>query len=118
MQAGLGLAVEDINQAGGIGGKPLRAAIEDTAGDPGLAARMAEQLITEHCASALVGGFTLEESAAIKQVSERYGVPFHHRRRDCRRADQRQPRHRLSDCAGGHHVGTDARPVDQQRRRL
>ncbi len=76
MQAGLGLAVEDVNQAGGIGGKPLRAAIEDTAGDPGLAARMAEQLITEHCASALVGGFTLEESTAIKQVAERYGVPF------------------------------------------
>ncbi len=76
MQAGLGLAVEDINQAGGIVGKPLRAAIEDTAGDPVLAARMAESLITEHCASALVGGFTLEESAAIKQVSERYGVPF------------------------------------------
>ena len=76
MQAGVGLAIEDINQAGGIGGKPLRAAIEDTAGDPALAARMAEQLITEHCASALVGGFSLEESAAIKQVSERYGVPF------------------------------------------
>lgn len=76
MQAGVGMAIEDINQAGGIGGKPLRASIEDTAGDPTLAARMAEQLITEHCASALVGGFTLEESTAIKQVAERYGVPF------------------------------------------
>jgi branched-chain amino acid transport system substrate-binding protein len=75
MQAGLGLAVEDINQAGGVTGKPLRAAIADTAGDPALAARLAESLITEDCASALVGGFTLEESAAIRQVSERYGVP-------------------------------------------
>jgi branched-chain amino acid transport system substrate-binding protein len=76
MQAGIGLAVEDINQAGGVTGKPLRAAIADTAGDPALAARLAESLITEDCASALVGGFTLEESAAIRQVSELYGVPF------------------------------------------
>jgi branched-chain amino acid transport system substrate-binding protein len=76
MQAGISLAVDDINQAGGIAGRPLRVAIEDTAGDPALAARMAESLITEHCASALVGGFSPEESAAIKQVSEQHGVPF------------------------------------------
>ncbi len=76
MQAGAGLAVEEINQAGGLWGKPLRIALQDTTGDPALAARLAETLITQECASALVGGFTSDESAAIKQVSERYGVPF------------------------------------------
>jgi ABC-type branched-subunit amino acid transport system substrate-binding protein len=76
MQAGIGLAVEDVNAAGGMAGKPLRVSMQDTAGDPAQAARLAEALITEECASALVGGFTLEESAAIKQVTERYGVPF------------------------------------------
>jgi branched-chain amino acid transport system substrate-binding protein len=76
MQAGIGLAVEDVNAGGGIGGKPLRVDIEDTAGDPVLAARLAEALIVEQCAAALVGGFTLEEATAIKAVGERYGVPF------------------------------------------
>jgi ABC-type branched-subunit amino acid transport system substrate-binding protein len=76
MQAGVGLAVEDVNTAGGSAGKPLRVAIGDTGGDPALAARLAEALIVEECASALVGGFTLEESTAIKGVSERFGIPF------------------------------------------
>lgn len=82
MQAGLGLAAEDISEAGGIGGstgsagKPLRLVVQDTAGDPQTAAHLAERLVTHDCASALIGGFTTEEAAAIKAVSLRYGVPF------------------------------------------
>lgn len=76
MQAGIGLAVEDVNQAGGIDGKPLRVIMQDTTGDAATAARLADSLVTHDCASALIGGFTNEEAAAIKQVSERYTVPF------------------------------------------
>jgi branched-chain amino acid transport system substrate-binding protein len=76
MQAGVGLAIEDLNSTGGVLDKPLRLALEDTAGDPTLAAQAAEKLIVEDCASALIGGFTLEEATAIKEVSLRLGVPF------------------------------------------
>lgn len=76
MQAGAGLALEDINRAGGINGKPVRMVLQDTAGDPQAAARLADSLITQDCASALVGGFTTDEAAAIKQVSLQYGTPF------------------------------------------
>jgi ABC-type branched-subunit amino acid transport system substrate-binding protein len=33
-------------------------------------------LVTHDCASALIGGFTTEEAAAIKQVSLRHNIPF------------------------------------------
>lgn len=76
MQAGASLALEDINQAGGIAQTPVRAVMADTTGDPQLAARLAESLVTRDCASALIGGFTTAEAAAIKEVSAAYGVPF------------------------------------------
>lgn len=76
MQAGIGLAVEDANLAGGMAGKPLRVIMQDTAGDPATAERLAEQLVTHDCASALIGGFNTEEAAAIKQVSLRHNIPF------------------------------------------
>lgn len=76
MQAGVSIALEDINAAGGIQGKPLRVVTYDTAGQPQLAARLAERMITQECVSGLVGGYLDDASAAIKGVSERYGVPF------------------------------------------
>lgn len=76
MQAGISIALDDINAAGGIQGKPLRVVTYDTAGQPELAARLAERLITQECAIGLIGGFLEAPSAAIKGVTERYGMPF------------------------------------------
>lgn len=76
MQTGIGMAVEDVNQAGGIEGRTVRVIMQDTSGNAAAAARLAETLVTHDCASALIGGFTTEEAAAIKEVSQRYSVPF------------------------------------------
>ena len=65
-----------MNAAGGIKGKPLRVVTYDTAGQPALAARLAERLITQECAIGIAGGFQDDVSSAIKEVSERFGVPF------------------------------------------
>ena len=76
LQAGAVLAVEDINAAGGVAGKPVRLVTYDTAGQPLLAAQLAERLLRDDCAIGLIGGVQDEVAASIKQVSERYGVPF------------------------------------------
>lgn len=76
VQASTGLAVEDINKAGGIRGARLRLVMQDTTGDPATAARLAQELITRDCATAIVGGILNDEAAAVKQVTEQFGTPF------------------------------------------
>lgn len=75
LQAGASIALEELNGAGGLLGKPVRLISLDTQGNPDLAATLAEQLIVESCVFGLIGGIGAE-TAAIAAVSERYGVPF------------------------------------------
>lgn len=75
LQAGASIALEELNSAGGVLGRPLRLISLDTLGDPALAASLAEQLIEEECIIGLLGGIGAE-TAAIAEVTERYGVPF------------------------------------------
>lgn len=76
MQAGLAIAVEKINGAGGIQGRPVQVVTYDTGGVPERAARDAERLITQDCAIGIVGGFNDDVSRAVKVVTEQHGVPF------------------------------------------
>jgi branched-chain amino acid transport system substrate-binding protein len=76
MQAGLAIAVETLNAAGGVNGKPVQLVTYDTGGHPERGALYAERLITQDCAIGLVGGFNDDVSRAVKAVTEQYGVPF------------------------------------------
>jgi branched-chain amino acid transport system substrate-binding protein len=76
MQVALNIAVEEINAAGGIAGKPLRVSTYDSAGSSQQAARAATELITEECAIALVGGYFSDVAQTILEVAHGYQTPF------------------------------------------
>jgi len=52
---GVRLLVEEVNAAGGIGGRPLRVAVHDDGGEPGAGQTTAEWIATETDAVAVVG---------------------------------------------------------------
>lgn len=76
VQTALSVAVDEINSAGGIGDKPVRLWIGDTAGDAEEAARKAEESITMGCASALIGTSNSASAHRVLDVAHSYGVPF------------------------------------------
>ncbi len=76
VQTAFSIALDEINGAGGIAGKPVRMWIGDTAGDSALAARQAEESITQGCAAALVVSANNGAAHAILEVAHRYGVPM------------------------------------------
>lgn len=59
------LAIQQINESGGIHGRPLVPIVDDVASDPFTAARKAEKLITQDRVVSIVGLYT---SACRKQV--------------------------------------------------
>lgn len=73
--AGLELGVRDVNDAGGIDGRPLELIVRDTAGDPGRARAVVDELDALG-AAALVGEFhsTVARAAAVKASA--LGIPF------------------------------------------
>lgn len=76
MQTAFNLAVDDLNNGGGIGGRPVRLVTYDTANSAELGARYAEQLIEQDCAALLVGVHHAQVAQAVKAVVERLGVPI------------------------------------------
>lgn len=75
MQAAFNIAVDDINEAGGILGKPLRVSLNDTEGLPERGTAVAERLITQDCVVAIVGEYHSAVGLTIKEVSNKYHVP-------------------------------------------
>jgi branched-chain amino acid transport system substrate-binding protein len=75
MQTAFTLAVDDINTAGGIGGKPVRLVTYDGANSPERGALYSERLATLDCASILVGVYHSPVAVAVKEVAHRYGLP-------------------------------------------
>jgi ABC-type branched-subunit amino acid transport system substrate-binding protein len=75
MQAALSVAVEHVNASGGILGTPARLVTYDTAGTPSRATVLAERLITQDCAIALVGAFDSDVAAAVRDVATRFMIP-------------------------------------------
>jgi branched-chain amino acid transport system substrate-binding protein len=75
MQTAFSLAVDDLNAAGGIGGKPVRLVTYDTANSAQLGAHFAERLITLDCAAVLVGVHHSPVGLAVKETAHRLGVP-------------------------------------------
>lgn len=75
MQAGISIAVEKINNDGGIQGKPIRLVAYDSASDPQIGIERAQQLITVDCAVGIVGIYDSDVGIAVKQVLHQFGIP-------------------------------------------
>ncbi|WP_281016327.1 MULTISPECIES: substrate-binding protein [unclassified Minwuia] len=67
------LAAKKINDAGGIGGRPIELYLEDTASDPKVAVGNVLKLIQQHKVDVVVGGITSAMREAIKNPIVRRG---------------------------------------------
>jgi len=73
--AGLELAVREVNDAGGIGGRPLELVIRDTAADPQKAAAAVDELASLGVA-ALAGEYHSVVARAAAARADALGLPF------------------------------------------
>jgi branched-chain amino acid transport system substrate-binding protein len=72
---GLLMALEEINQAGGVLGKKLELIIEDDTGEPSVGIAAAEKLISRDKVVALIGGYSSTITYAQLNAIQRY-EPF------------------------------------------
>jgi ABC-type branched-subunit amino acid transport system substrate-binding protein len=75
MQFAMNLAIQDINEAGGILGKPAELIFADTEGLPERGAAVVERLITENDVVAITGEYHSSVGLAELEVCHEYGVP-------------------------------------------
>jgi ABC-type branched-subunit amino acid transport system substrate-binding protein len=73
--AGLELAVDDVNEAGGAGGRPLELVVRDTAADPQRAAAAVDELARLGVA-ALVGEYHSVVARAAAARADALGLPY------------------------------------------
>ena len=73
--AGLELAVGEVNDAGGIGGRPLELVVRDTAADPQRAVAAVDELIAL-AVVALAGEYHSVVARAVAARADALGVPF------------------------------------------
>jgi len=67
---GAQMAVKEINDKGGILGRPLELVVRDTKGSPEEAIRVSKELILKEKVEFLVGGLTSAEGLAISEVAK------------------------------------------------
>lgn len=70
------LAVEEVNAAGGILGRPVTLAVRDSQSKPAIATRNARELIDHDGVAMLFGGVSSAVAVAVGQVAQERGVPF------------------------------------------
>ncbi len=70
------LALDEINQAGGVNGKKVTFVFEDDTGRPDVARSAAEKLITKDKVVMLGGGYGSSETFAIAGVAQQNKIPF------------------------------------------
>jgi branched-chain amino acid transport system substrate-binding protein len=75
MKFAMELAVKDINDAGGVLGKPIELIFADTEGLPERGVAVAERLITENKVVAITGEYHSAVGIPIADVCHEYGVP-------------------------------------------
>ncbi|MBZ9772385.1 ABC transporter substrate-binding protein [Mesorhizobium sp. CO1-1-8] len=76
VQSGASLAVEEINAAGGIGGRKLVLVDGDDQGSPKDAANVAQSFVSDPDVVALVGGATSTATFGSAPVAQRGKLPF------------------------------------------
>lgn len=72
---GVQFAVDEINKAGGIGGRKIELVTRDTAGDPTKAVNFAKQLIFVDKVDFLIGPVNSGESLATVPIVAKAGIP-------------------------------------------
>ncbi|MBX3528801.1 MAG: ABC transporter substrate-binding protein [Rhodoblastus sp.] len=70
------LAVEQVNRAGGINGRPLQVISRDDNGSPGDAVRTAEELVSREGVVLLTGGFLSHVGLAIADFAKQRQMPY------------------------------------------
>ncbi len=71
-----GMAIEEINAAGGVKGRMLEIVIEDHQAKNALAATVAEKLITQEKVLVMTGGRASGQAMEIASVSQRLKTPY------------------------------------------
>ena len=67
---GIGIAVQDINSKGGINGKQIEVALEDSQGSPDIAKEILNKFIREKEIDIIIGGHTEEEAIALSPIAQ------------------------------------------------
>lgn len=70
------MAVDSINDAGGIGGEPLELLTGNTRVDQGEAEAVVEEMITQDDVDVIVGGFQSEVVRAITHLTSQFDIPY------------------------------------------
>lgn len=73
---GIELALEEVNGAGGVLGRPLEFAFRDDRGEPGEAVRIAEELMTRDGAAMLTGAILSNVGLAISSLAGERGYVY------------------------------------------
>ncbi|MFM9653675.1 ABC transporter substrate-binding protein, partial [Streptomyces galilaeus] len=76
MQAGFEVAVDTINAAGGVAGKPIEFAVEDDRSDPATSTQIANRFVQDPNISLVFGTITGDTGVAVSTVTEQAKVPF------------------------------------------
>jgi branched-chain amino acid transport system substrate-binding protein len=76
MQWAVQLEVDEINQAGGLLGRPLKVIYEDTKGQPAEGSAAAVRLITRDNVAAIFGEFHSSVALAEADIAHKQGVPW------------------------------------------
>ncbi len=70
------MVVNQINQAGGINGRPIELIVGDTESDPVKAATIAKKFIFADRVAAIIGPSSTAEGMNVKKIVEEAGVPI------------------------------------------
>jgi branched-chain amino acid transport system substrate-binding protein len=73
---GIRIAVEGLNQRGGVGGRPVQLLARDDEGKPDRAIAAAEELTARQRVAALVGGYVDTLVGPVSEVAERARTPY------------------------------------------
>ena len=76
MARGFRLAVEMLNESGGIDGRRVRLALQDDGSDPGTAARIYREFAAADSVDALIGPYSSAVTEAVVPVAEQAGMPL------------------------------------------
>jgi branched-chain amino acid transport system substrate-binding protein len=80
IRVGIDIAIEEINQAGGIkslGGAKLKMIYGDSTGDAKVGVTEMEKLISKDKVAVVTGAYQSGVTLPMTTVSERYGIPFY-----------------------------------------
>jgi branched-chain amino acid transport system substrate-binding protein len=73
---GMELAVDEVNRAGGVLGRPLELVVRDDTGNPGDAVRVAEELVAREKVDLLMGTFSSAVGLAVADFAKQRKILF------------------------------------------